>query len=439
MKKVVMINRTGGKISPQNLLKTIEGAEEYSPYNDGDSTTLNEIREQYANDSDGPLLIGTVPPATTLQPAAPNMSKQIQGKDLTVLMDKLSERIAFESTGTRLYEALISKCSMAPLLPPGFDMHELMHIRNEEHEHLLMLIETVEELGGDPTALTPCADASATATAGICKVVSDPRTTVLQALDAMLIAELTDNDGWSLLITVCQELGLSMLTERFEKALEQEDEHLENVRKWLIGGVVDRVGSGEGRSDKSSTIAKTKRSEDALKKAAAQSKAKSSAARGKSSGAGRATRSTVTRAKSKNAASASKSTNGSRAKSSKSTGTQTKAKKTSISSKSTGGSRGSKPAARTKAKSLSVAKTTAKSKAKTRSGTTRNAARPKANASGTASRGKKNTAAGSSRSKTAAARQSKSGSGSKATSQRKNASQSKGSAKKTSSTRRTSK
>jgi hypothetical protein len=49
----------------------------------------------------------------------------------------------------------------------------------------------------------------------------------------MLNAELADNDGWQMLITLATSLGRDDLEDDFEKALDSEQEHLENVRAWL--------------------------------------------------------------------------------------------------------------------------------------------------------------------------------------------------------------
>src|SRR5690606_24201770 len=104
-------------------------------------------------------------------------------------------------TGTRLYDALILKYEILaenddmPALPTPLDADgedtsaTLRRIRAEEHEHFLMLSEVMRSLGGDPTAQTPCADATATASMGIMQVVTDPRTTFAQSLNALLIAE----------------------------------------------------------------------------------------------------------------------------------------------------------------------------------------------------------------------------------------------------------
>ena len=69
-----------------------------------------------------------------------------------------------------------------------------------------MLQAAIEQLGGDPTAVTPSANLQATAAHGIQKVVVDPRTTLLQ-LEAALVAELTDNACWEALIELAQEAG----------------------------------------------------------------------------------------------------------------------------------------------------------------------------------------------------------------------------------------
>ena len=65
------------------------------------------------------------------------------------------------------------------------------------------------------TAQTPCADVSATASMGIVQVLTDPRTTLAQCLNALLTAELTDNAGWELLIDLAEELGHSDMADEF--------------------------------------------------------------------------------------------------------------------------------------------------------------------------------------------------------------------------------
>ena len=177
------------------------------------------------------------------------------------------ERAAFERSGTRLYEALITKfqgvqaLGQEVLVPadqlPAFDgaaaapgsvmgeapLQTLMRIRNEELEHFRMLGMAIEKMGGDPTAQTPCADVTATASMGILQVVTDPRTTLAQCLNAVLTAELTDNAGWELLIQLAEDAGETELAGRFLGALSQEQEHLAIVKGWLTQLVTQGAGT----------------------------------------------------------------------------------------------------------------------------------------------------------------------------------------------------
>jgi bacterioferritin (cytochrome b1) len=76
---------------------------------------------------------------------------------------------------------------------------------------------------------------------GIMQVLTDPRSSVPQCLQALLTAELTDNAGWELLIELASNLGYEEMQQKFETALTHEEEHLQNVRDWLSDCVMDRV------------------------------------------------------------------------------------------------------------------------------------------------------------------------------------------------------
>jgi hypothetical protein len=81
--------------------------------------------------------------------------------------------------------------------------------------------------------MTPSADATGVAALGLMQVVSDPRTTIAQSLDAMLIAELTDNAAWEMLIDLMQQTGNDKFVPQMSEALRAEQDHLRNVRAWL--------------------------------------------------------------------------------------------------------------------------------------------------------------------------------------------------------------
>jgi hypothetical protein len=91
----------------------------------------------------------------------------------------------------------------------------------------------ITSLGGDPTVMSPCADTVMVSSLGLLQVLTDPRTNVAQCLQAILTAELTDNDGWRMLINLAEELGHADLASEFHAALTNEETHLASVRGWL--------------------------------------------------------------------------------------------------------------------------------------------------------------------------------------------------------------
>jgi bacterioferritin (cytochrome b1) len=70
------------------------------------------------------------------------------------------------------------------------------------------------------------------------QVVTDPRTTVAQALNALLTAELADNASWELLIELAQQAGHKDMASEFTAALQDEQRHLDRVRGWLREAVL---------------------------------------------------------------------------------------------------------------------------------------------------------------------------------------------------------
>lgn len=160
-----------------------------------------------------------------------------------LLIDKLAERLAFERSGVRLYDALLLKAAAGEAFEGGPTEADLQHIRDEEHEHFQTVREAIEEVGADPTAVTPSANLVGVESSGICSVVTDPRADLAASLHAMLIAELTDNAGWEQLIEVCRSAGHADLAERFEHCRAQEAEHLASVRGWLDAHATALLGA----------------------------------------------------------------------------------------------------------------------------------------------------------------------------------------------------
>jgi len=228
-------NRSGIQTAPELAREMIEGAEEAEPNSDGGTALAAAERATYISDG---FPIGSLPAL----PIAAEGEADDEVTGMAVLLDKLSERLAFERMGTRLYDALINKCeTLGEETSGGPTLTELQEIRDEEHRHFLLLHEAITELGGDPTVESPSADVAGVASMGILQVVVDPRTSVTQCLQAMLTAELTDNAGWEMLIDLSNDFGNTELGEQFTEALENEQVHLQKVQDWLSDGVMARA------------------------------------------------------------------------------------------------------------------------------------------------------------------------------------------------------
>lgn len=207
------MNHSGMQAAADGGEKMLENIELTKPKR-GDARGMARIRTEYARESDP---VGTLP-----EPRQSGMA--------AVLMDKLGERLAFERSGTRLYDALMAKCQAekSSAIPAG----DLQHIRDEEARHFALVGAAIQSLGGDPTAQTPGADVTGVASMGLMQVLSDPKTTVAQALHAILVAEMTDNAAWEELMELTSQAGNDDLVARFAKARDSEKEHLDKVRAW---------------------------------------------------------------------------------------------------------------------------------------------------------------------------------------------------------------
>jgi len=238
------LNKTGAQMSPLDARQMADAADRLSPDSEGDpDTALEGVRGAYAAEADS---IGSIPVPGSVKGMAKAGMDKLTGKRPELLMDKLGERAAFERGGARLYDALIAKVRGAAgtgadaIGDIGMDEAQLQQIRDDEVAHFRLVAEAIEQLGGDPTAQTPCADSSGVAAMGLIQVVSDPRSTIAQSLNAVLTAELTDNAGWELLMDLARESGHEQIAERFETALAEEQEHLRRVRGWLEAIVLER-------------------------------------------------------------------------------------------------------------------------------------------------------------------------------------------------------
>lgn len=227
-------NRTGIGTAPEMARELAEGAIAGSPDPAGGPEMADVMRAAYIAEG---FPLGSLPDL----PAGAEVTADEETMGMAVFLDKLSERAAFERAGTRLYDAMIGKCEALGETSEAPSLAELQEIRDEEHRHYLLVTEAITSLGGDPTVQSPCADSAVVASIGLPQVLLDPRTTVSQCLSALLVAELTDNAGWEMLIDLAEELGHSDLSEQFTEALNNEQKHLLNVQSWLADRTMAKV------------------------------------------------------------------------------------------------------------------------------------------------------------------------------------------------------
>jgi rubrerythrin len=233
------MNRTGIATSPIDIKEMLEGAQSTPATPDGQS-----FAEEHLTWARGASPVGTMPPPASLRGAAKTTVDLLQGKKTNVFLDLLGERLAFERTGTRLYEGLLIKLAAADPHPGGPTRAELERIRDEELAHLALVKEAIEQLGADPTVVTPSADLVGVAGQGWVQAVGDPRVTLTEALKVLLQAELVDNESWASLVELTSSMGHEQLAERFRAAMADEEEHLLLVRGWVKEALAGQAGAG---------------------------------------------------------------------------------------------------------------------------------------------------------------------------------------------------
>lgn len=236
----VGMNRTGVRMSPLDTGAMLDSENAPIRGTPGDTRELLDAREAYIAESVADHGgIGSVPLPGTLGGAVGMAVHMLAGDHPQVLLDKLGERLAFERTSTRLYDALLAKCDVMldghdgpAAAPPAITRAHVEAIRRDEAAHFLLLREAIEGLGGDATSQTPSADVTGVEAGGLLQVLYDPRTSLAQSLHALLTAELADHAGWETLIALAQAGGQDALAARFGAALAEESRHLALVHAW---------------------------------------------------------------------------------------------------------------------------------------------------------------------------------------------------------------
>lgn len=222
------LNRTGIQMSPLDS-RAMQDFEGDAPDAFFDDAGIANLRNDYIVNAD---LLGSVPLPVARTGAPKAGAAALKGDNPHVLLDKLGERLAFERTATRLYDALITKCEATLDGSLSMSIDDLQEIRDDEARHFLTVAHAIEALGGDATSQTPSADLVGVESMGLVQVVNDPRTTIAQSLHALLTAELADQVGWEALIALAEEHEQLDMVSEFTIALDEERGHLLMVQSW---------------------------------------------------------------------------------------------------------------------------------------------------------------------------------------------------------------
>ena len=225
----VGLNRTGIQMSPIDSKAMQELDQAMADMGDGDKSALADMRNAYIANADS---LGSIPLPATITGTVSMVLRTLKGDSPHILLDKLGERLAFERTGARLYDALITKCEVLLDGDISMTIDDLEQIRADDARHFLLLSDAITSLGGDPTAQTPSADLAGVECMGLVQVLNDPRTSIAQSLHAMVTAELSDKAGWETLVALADEHDLLDMVDDFTDALNQEREHLALVQTW---------------------------------------------------------------------------------------------------------------------------------------------------------------------------------------------------------------
>lgn len=225
------MNRTGNATSPIDSREMMDNMDPDFPMAPPiEESEISVLRTAYSEAAEP---VGTVPPPASMKGAMTTGVQMMTGKNPAVFINRLGERLAFERTGSRLYQALISRYDALKTAPGFPDLEAIKHIHSEEVAHFQIVWDALTELGADPTVQTPGADIAGVESMGLLQVLTDPRTSGAECLHSLLVAELADFDGWNMLIDLAKSFGQQDMAKRFSKALISEESHLRNVRSWI--------------------------------------------------------------------------------------------------------------------------------------------------------------------------------------------------------------
>lgn len=230
-------NRTG--LSSAVERRAMLAPPEDPPTARGSALELAAVRVRYAQVSEP---AGTMPRLAGARAA------------LLPVLDLLGGRLAVARLLVRLAEGLLA-ARHASSTPAGGPADGELAMLRDDHRQTARLVEgLLAELGADPTAVTPSASRDLLAYRGVAEIVHDPRTSLLDALEAVRIVELAEHERWVSLIELARSSGLDDLVHLFASAQTAQQHHVSWLRGWSSAGWDaarrEAAGGRAGRADR---------------------------------------------------------------------------------------------------------------------------------------------------------------------------------------------
>jgi rubrerythrin len=149
------------------------------------------------------------------------------------VIDLLTERLTFERSSVRLYDAILDKLRTIEDRDVERMVEPMTEHRDQEQEHVRWLQEQIAMLGGDTDGHTEMAELVTRESQGLSSVILDGDNDVSHLFHALMTAELTDNAGWDMLVSLADEAGDRDAKRAFKHRLHEEEAHLVFVRRVL--------------------------------------------------------------------------------------------------------------------------------------------------------------------------------------------------------------
>ena len=170
-----------------------------------------------------------VNPANLMPPDEAKAFLADTGLNGPFVADLLSDMLAHERCGAQLYRSLAQRTNN-PMLRKQYE-----HFGTETTEHVEVLENLIDQLGGDPNYVSPAARATTKAGTGLLESTFlltgsiDLMTQELVMLDAVLLAEAKDHANWGCLAALAEGMPTGDIRDAFTNAVDQvlpqEDDH----------------------------------------------------------------------------------------------------------------------------------------------------------------------------------------------------------------------